>query len=130
MSSKPFPFPLGIGVDLCRINRVAALLRQEHVRNRWARKVFTRLEWLALCKRIHQANSQDEETLNRAKREKVDRTLTLPTLSTHSSILEDHDESKYWSAIADERSSLGRLMRYLAGRSAFNTICDSSVNII
>lgn len=119
MSSKPFPFPLGIGVDLCKINRIAALLRQEHVRNRWARKVFTRLEWVALCRRMNQANSVDKETLKRARKGWTETTLTLPKLSNQSSILEDNDESRYWSAIADERAGLGDLMRFFAGRSGF-----------
>lgn len=78
---------------------------------------------------MNQANSVDEETLKRAKKGWTDTTLTLPKLSNQSSILEDNDESRYWSAIADERSGLGDLMRYLAGRSAFNAICNNCMNI-
>lgn len=48
----------------------------------------------------------------------------LPKLSEHSTVLENDDESEYWSAIADNRSILGRLARYLAGRLV--SVSDSS----
>ena len=41
----------------------------------------------------------------------------LPKLSGYSSTFEV--DELYWSAIADERSTLGALARHLAGRSDF-----------
>jgi hypothetical protein len=49
---------------------------------------------------------------------------TLPKLSEHSIVLGNDDKSEYWSAIADGRSKLGRLARYLAGRLV--SVFDSS----
>ena len=129
---KPFPFPIGIGIDVCRVNRIAAILRHEHSRNRWARKIFTRLEWPALCRRLQRVETVTEEPAARAdeasgqKLENEDHSNAkyydkgiwmLPKLSGNLSILED--ETSYWSAIADERSGLGSLARHLAGRSGF-----------
>ncbi|KAL9136985.1 MAG: hypothetical protein Q9175_001818 [Cornicularia normoerica] len=131
MAPKPFPFPIGIGIDVCRVNRVAAILRLEHTRNRWARKIFTRLEWPALCRRLQrieeaigepvgQADAASDQKLdheNQAIPDYYDNTIwMLPRLSGYSSTFEDQDS--YWSAIADERSALGALARHLAGRWA------------
>lgn len=130
MAPKPFPFPIGVGVDICKINRIAALVRQDDLRNRWARRVFTRLEWTGLCRRIQQANLLEGEPISQAKKEMQNSTdsekklvndvWTLPKLSKHSFTLENEDESAYWSAITDDRSRLGRLVRYLAGRLILN----------
>ena len=129
---KPFPFPIGIGTDVCRINRIAAVLRHEYTRNRWARKVFTRLEWPALCRKMQRVEKAIGEPIGRADRasdEKLgnendtvaryyDNTIwMLPRLHEYSSIAKDDDS--YWSLIADERSALGSLARHLAGRSVF-----------
>ncbi len=127
---RPFPFPLGIGTDVCRVNRIAAILRYEYTRNRWARKVFTRLEWPALCRRLQRLEKTTGEPAGQVdvtsdqKLGKEDQTVArnsetaiwmLPRLSRYSSIFED--ENSYWSTIADERSALGALARHLAGRS-------------
>lgn len=128
MAPKPFPFPIGVGVDVCKIHRIAALVRQVDLRNRWARRIFTRLEWTGLCRRIQQANLLEGEPISQAKKERQNNTekglgsdiWTLPKLSKHSSILGNDDESAYWSAITDDRSRLGRLARYLAGRLILN----------
>lgn len=48
MVPKAFPFPIGVGTDICQIHRIAAILRRRETRERWARKVFTRLEWPSL----------------------------------------------------------------------------------
>lgn len=126
---KPFPFPIGIGTDVCRVNRIAAILRRENTRNRWARKIFTRLEWPALCRRLQRVERAIGEPVGQAdvtSDQKVEdedhavptyynnRIWMLPRLSRYSSIFED--EKSYWSAIADERSALGALARHLAGR--------------
>jgi len=44
----------------------------------------------------------------------------LPNLSKYSSILDNDDDSVYWSTITDNRSRLGRLACYLAGRLVSN----------
>ena len=127
---KPFPFPIGIGIDVCRVNRIAPILRHEHMRNRWARKVFTRLEWPALCERLQlavkatekpagqvdKASVQKLDVEDQAVAETCDNSVwMLPRLSVCTSI--SADENSYESAIADERSALGALARHLAGRS-------------
>ena len=127
---KPFPFPIGNGIDVCRVNRIAAILRHENTRNHWARKVFTRLEWPALCRRLqrveeaagqpdgHNGPTSNEklESEHQIVADRYDNAIwMLPKLSGYSSTFED--ENAYWSAIADERSALGGLARHLAGRS-------------
>lgn len=112
MAPKPFPFPIGVGVDICRIDRIAAILREENTRNRWARRVFTRLEWPALMSKFKNANRVDRKPHKQEKNSP----WMLPKLTAHSSILDNEDQTAFWSAIADDRSVLGRLARYLAGR--------------
>ena len=130
MAPKPFPFPIGIGIDACRVNRIAAILRREHTRNRWVRKVFTRLEWPALCRRLQRiekalggpngqadaAGDPELDSENDVIADHYDNSIwLLPRLSKYFSVFED--ERLYWSAVADERSALGALSRHLAGRS-------------
>ena len=132
MAPKPFPFPIGIGVDMCLVNRVAAILRYEHARNRWARKIFTRLEWPALCRtfqRVENAIGEPVGQPDAASDQKLDNEdqatpgyyddaiWMLPRLSGYSSTFDD--EKLYWSAIANKRSTLGALAHHLAGRSDF-----------
>lgn len=132
MAPKPFPFAISIGIDVCRVNRIAAILRHEYTRNRWARKIFSRLEWPGLCKRLRHveratrepvgqidaASSQKLDKENQAIAKNYDNAIwMLPRLSGYSSIVDD--EKSYWSAIGDERSALGVLARHLAGRSDF-----------
>ena len=126
---KPFPFPIGIGTDICSVNRIAAVLRHEFTRNRWARKVFTRLEWPFLCRRLRHLEKPTEIAIGRAdvasdenlghksgvvRRYQEDTIWMLPRLP---SIPEDDDS--YWSVVADKGSASGSLARYLAGRSDF-----------
>ena len=137
MIPKPFPFPIEIGVDICRTARIASLLRQERTRNRWAQRVFTRLEWPALVRRFQRLDRADGETYSQAQsrqqqlkhaREGSGEGIgypeqdmwMLPKLSTLTSILE-HQEA-YWSAVGDDRSRLGILTRHLAGR--LESPCD------
>ena len=125
MAPKPFPFPIGVGIDICRISRIAAILRSEQFRNRWARRVFTRLEWSALGKRFQRAQESKGESLSQSETRRdqplgEDSNITIwmvPKLSKFSSILDDQDQTAYWSAVAEERSALGNLVRHLAGRS-------------
>jgi hypothetical protein len=132
MSPRPFPFQLGVGIDICRIARVAALLRQESTRNRWARRVFTRIEWMALCRRFERVNqlqagnsvrqaAKDESHEASVRRKTTGEDLwMLPKLPNLSSIIEDPEA--YSSAVNDARSPLGSLARHLAGRLVFPAI--------
>ena len=125
VAPRPFPFPIGIGTDVCQISRIADILRHEHKRNRWARKLFTRLEWPALCDTLRRAKGQAEvpsdqrlENEEPAIAKDYDNEIwMLPRLSGYSPIFED--DNSYWSAIADQRSPLGKLVCRLAGRSDF-----------
>ena len=125
VAPKPFPFPIGIGTDVCQINRIADILRDEYKRNRWARKLFTRLEWPALCETLQRAEGQAEvrsdqrlENEEPAIAKDYDNEIwMLPRLSRSSPIFED--DNSYWSAIADQRSPIGKMVRRLAGRSDF-----------
>lgn len=45
MPPKPFPYPIGIGIDVCKPSRIVRLMRDHDKLNRWLRKVFNRLEW-------------------------------------------------------------------------------------
>lgn len=56
MVPKAFPYPIGVGTDICQVHRIASFLRRRDIRERWARRVFTRLEWPSLWrafKRCH-----------------------------------------------------------------------------
>ena len=138
MAPRPFPFQLGVGIDICRITRIVALLRQESTRNRWARRVFTRLEWMALCRRFErvnqlqagepveqkminyqQSNQENQDAPEGIKNPEKD-LLMLPKLSNLSSVFEDTEA--YTAAIGDARSPLGSLARHLAGRLDYPSI--------
>ena len=131
MIPKPFPFPIEVGVDICRTARIASLLRQERTRNRWAQRVFTRLEWPALVRRFQRVDRADGETYKQAQKRQQQLRYArqeakegmgimeqdiwmLPKLSFLTSILDNQEA--YWSAIGDDRSRLGILARHLAGR--------------
>ncbi len=131
MGPKPFPFPIGIGVDICRVNRVANLLQKENIRNLWARKVFTRLEWPGLCRRLQRANRSEDESARQSERERDntmvpenvgDNVWMLPKLSKHLEVLSDPEA--YWLTVADQRSRLAILTRHLAGRSGLISKID------
>lgn len=52
MPPKPFPYPIGIGIDVCKPSRILHLMRDHRTLNRWLRKVFNRLEWPQLVSRF------------------------------------------------------------------------------
>lgn len=59
MAPKPFPYPLGVGVDMCHIPRLYRILGQQgNYVTRWARRVFTRLEWPHLSQKFVEASAQ------------------------------------------------------------------------
>lgn len=141
MAPRPFPYPLGVGVDICQVHRVAGFLRREELRNRWARKVFTRLEWPEIRKsflRAQRANTdqrgnairKDPEAYQRENKEFEDEDVgvenslwMLPSLSNFSKLLDDPNNNNYMTAISNERSPLGTLARHLAGRSGVPHSC-------
>ena len=56
MAPRPFPLPVGIGVDICQLRRLSFLLnKQDDYVTRWAKKVFTRQEWPSLWQSFHRA---------------------------------------------------------------------------
>lgn len=61
MAPKPFPLPLGIGVDIVHVPRVIGFLKDEEKINRWCRKVFSRLEWPHLFERFSLAQRNPKE---------------------------------------------------------------------
>jgi len=120
MGAKPFPSPYRTGHDICQASRIATLLQQETTRNRWARRVFTRLEWPALVRRFQhaaRADGEDEQQYQapgeRSAHQKVGIWL-LPKLSRFTMLSNDPDQCR--AAIADRKSPLGSLVRHLAGR--------------
>ncbi|KAL9015312.1 MAG: hypothetical protein Q9173_000110 [Seirophora scorigena] len=59
MAPKPFPYPIGVGVDICHSHRLYATLgHPSQYVTTWARKIFTRQEWPCLLKRCSQASGQ------------------------------------------------------------------------
>lgn len=124
MPPKPFPYPLQVGVDICNVNRLARIQRNENFRNLWARKVFTRLEWPYLVDRYRRAR----------------RLLMANAVIEESEKMRDHDGTVPWMLPGLPRGSLNfpspdktrpedlenapsaymQLMRHLAGRYALS----------
>lgn len=136
MVPKAFPYPLGIGVDVCRVSRVAHLLQKQNLCNRWARKVFTRLEWSALWNHVKKA--QLMAAADTWKGNGIDMTIT-PGEQTSCSRNDPPTDNSIWmlpelperslsrrssiqSKVADNgadfdgRSPIELLARHLAGR--------------
>lgn len=55
MPPRPFPYPLGTGIDICKVSRVANIIRDDGNATRWVAKVFSRLEWPAIWRRFKEA---------------------------------------------------------------------------
>ncbi|KAI4133221.1 MAG: hypothetical protein LQ338_000279 [Usnochroma carphineum] len=59
MAPKPFPYPLGVGIDICHSQRLHKVLSLPgEGATRWARKVFNRQEWPYIWQKCHQASGQ------------------------------------------------------------------------
>lgn len=59
MPPKPFPYPIGVGVDICHIPRLYNIVgKPDDYITRWAKKIFTRLEWPQLWQKFHETNIQ------------------------------------------------------------------------
>lgn len=133
MVPKPFPYPLGIGVDVCQVNRVARYLRTESLRNRWARKIFTRLEWRDLCEQFRSTSRAIDK--QEGPSEGIDwmsKRRVFPNEVNNSSRMDDsmwmlpklafypvgtaESEKDYIDGLASSRSPISRLARHLAGR--------------
>lgn len=127
--AKPFPSSYGLGHDICHTERLVAILRQENTRNRWARRVFTRLEWPVLISRFLRAGGietdfvskegqrqpQDSEVADRSSRSGSNNAgahLMLPKLPGLTALPKKSEQSG--AAIADPL--LSKLVRHLAGR--------------
>lgn len=55
MPPKPFPFPLGVGVDLCQTKRIFSLLKVNQNIHAFSKKVFNRLEWPDVFEKFNHA---------------------------------------------------------------------------
>ncbi|KAL8927487.1 MAG: hypothetical protein Q9208_002292 [Pyrenodesmia sp. 3 TL-2023] len=57
MGPKPFPYPIGVGVDICQFTRLYRTLAHDSEKvTRWARKVFARREWPILHQKFYRAS--------------------------------------------------------------------------
>lgn len=57
MGPKPFPYPIGVGVDICQFTRLYQTLGHDSEKvTRWARKVFARREWPILHQKFYRAS--------------------------------------------------------------------------
>lgn len=124
MAPKPFPYPIGVGVDICHIPRLHNIVgkRSDYV-TRWARKIFTRLEWPHLWQKFYESN------IPRASSGVLKAQLWLPrngetTDGTHpaSSTAEVypsvHKRALQYSFIANHSSQNVRVSdRYLPGQA-------------
>ncbi len=61
MPPKAFPFSLGIGIDVIQTARLKRVLHDENKLNRWAQRIFTRLEWPSISHTFQQHATQLDE---------------------------------------------------------------------
>lgn len=65
MGPKPFPYSIGVGVDICSFTRFYHVLRHDSEKlTRWARRVFACQEWPSLHQKIYQASDQPMRSQN------------------------------------------------------------------
>ena len=62
MPPKPFPFKIGIGTDICEIERMGAII-QTGYHTRWARKVLTYLEWPSFETKLQEFENPGEKAV-------------------------------------------------------------------
>ncbi len=55
MPPKQFPYPIGIGIDVCKPLRILRIMQDHRKLNAWLRKVFNRLEWPFLVSQFKNA---------------------------------------------------------------------------
>ena len=107
MPPKPFPFPLSVGSDICSMERIGSIVHAPTSFNRFARRVFTRLEWPSLLDMISKTGAKHLIS-NRDYAYRLEKRLPilyLPTIDISNTIL-----------TGEEKSNEGELVRYLAGR--------------
>lgn len=116
MAPKPFPYPIGVGVDICHIPRLYATLDHpsEYV-TRWARKIFTRQEWPCLLKRCSQASGR--QNLQSSLWIPGFRPATAPETKEYPALLRDQasqdpsqTEDAHHKAIPQDQSDARRTM--------------------
>lgn len=98
MPPKPFPLPLGVGVDIIKLSRLKLLLRNHYALNRWAQKTFNRLEWPALVEVFQPQPFQKVEAVKEQLKNRVQSQLVLPEVH------------------ADNLRLTEKVLEYLAGR--------------
>lgn len=106
MPSKTFPFPIGIGIDLIQTARIEGILKDQYKLNRWAQRIFTRLEWPFISHNCQQhAATLGLTHINNSRPE-----LILPKLWQNTDIMVDAGTLPPLTY---------QLVRLLAGRSVF-----------
>ncbi len=99
MPPKQFPYPIGIGIDVCKPLRILRIMQDHRKLNAWLRKVFNRLEWPFLVSQFKNA----EDGLGGPDLKNTNHSLVL----THS-----------WIPRADSKAPplTDKLAQHLAGR--------------
>jgi len=105
MSPKAFPFPIGVGCDICSISRIGNLIQEPTRFTLFARRLFTQLEWPSLVQKIKKTGVENIRENHDYKQRRTQKLaiLHLPKIS----------RSKLTGR---EASPEGDLVRYLAGR--------------
>ena len=136
MVPKAFPFAFNVGTDLCSVHRIADLLRQRHVRDRFVRRISTRLEWAQIWRffqwvsltqqNIHSDIIASKDCDSRAIEEVFGATAsyskansttwTLPDISNPYNAFGSPEA--FDCAVKEGASPLAALLRHLGGRFA------------
>ena len=115
MPPKPFPFPLGVGIDVCQTERILNIIEDGDRLNRWARRIFTRLEWPWIYQKINLAyEGIQTQALSESTSEAE---LLLPQVS--KDILLDYKTRADLSFVS---SRINNLAQFLTGRSGTTII--------
>ncbi|KAL8933884.1 MAG: hypothetical protein Q9211_005529 [Gyalolechia sp. 1 TL-2023] len=89
MAPKPFPYPIGVGVDICHIPRLYNLVgKPSHYVSRWAKKIFTSLEWPYLWRKFYEiSNLRTPSEISKVQLwiPEVERTMTQTQRTHHAS---------------------------------------------
>lgn len=109
LPSRTFPFPIGVGIDLIQTTRIEGILKDQYKLNRWAQRIFTRLEWPF----ISHSCQQHAATLGQTHTNNSRPDLILPKLWQNTDIMAGVAESGTLPPLTNQ------LVRLLAGRSVF-----------
>jgi hypothetical protein len=113
MPPKPFPYPIGIGIDVCQPIRVLKLLTDSRTLNHWLMKVFNRLEWPALRSRFKLA---DNVSPHIAEIGALDEFLPVSVDGEQSLILRQPWRPTTGSTLNNAPAVTSALAQHLAGR--------------